>query len=175
MKTCAIVIGHKPESPGAVNMASAVSEFVFNDRLSLDIPKEVRGVEVLRVHRTTYRALPFHINRLNPDFIISLHCNAYNTEASGTEVLYYHTSRKGEELANLLQDKFVRALSLKDRGIKPVTAEGSGGYLLCYTNAPCVIAEPFFIDNDEDYRRATVLRDRLVRAYAETIKEYLTG
>ena len=38
-----------------------------------------------------------------------------------------------------------------------------------YTHAPCVIAEPFFIDNDEDLARAREDPDGLALAYARAI------
>ncbi|UCG13233.1 MAG: N-acetylmuramoyl-L-alanine amidase [Deltaproteobacteria bacterium] len=44
-----------------------------------------------------------------------------------------------------------------------------GGYLLRYTNAPCVIAEPFFIDNDEDLAKANEDLAGLAAVYATAI------
>jgi len=51
-------------------------------------------------------------------------------------------------MAKILNTQLVKALGLKDRGIKVKTAEDRGGYLLKNIATPCVIAEPFFIDND---------------------------
>ncbi len=169
MKKCALVIGHKKSSPGASNNSSGVTEFLFNDKLAIDIEEEVSGVEVQRVYRRTYNSLPGDINELNPDFIVSLHCNAFDGSASGTEVLYYHRSTKGKLIAGILNEKLVEALGLKNRGLKSKTAEDRGGYLLINTVAACVIAEPFFIDNNEDLRTATDKRDLLVKAYANGI------
>lgn len=170
MKKCALVIGHKKTSPGASNKATGLTEFVFNDALAIDIEKEVTGVEVQRVYRRTYDSLPNDINELNPDFIVSLHCNAFDGSATGTEVLYYHRSIKGKLMAQILDDHLVNALELKSRGIKPKTAEDRGGPLLKGTKAPCVIAEPFFIDNDSDLKVATDNRKKLVKAYVEGIQ-----
>ena len=61
------------------------------------------------------------INDTEADFAISLHCNAFNREASGTEVLYYHKSKTGEKIAKILQSSLVEALGINDRGIKPKT------------------------------------------------------
>jgi N-acetylmuramoyl-L-alanine amidase len=170
MKMCALVVGHKKTSPGAENKKSRLTEFDYNDELAREIEKAVKGVKVQRVYRRTYNTLPGDIDDLNPDFIVSLHCNAYNGKATGTEVLYYHRSKKGEKIAKLLNSELVGALGLKDRGIKPKTSEDRGGYLLRNTNAPCVIAEPFFIDNDDDLRAAKKNRKALVSAYAFAIK-----
>ena len=170
MNKCALVIGHKKSSPGASNNSSGLTEFVFNDKLALDIEEEISGVQVQRVYRRTYNSLPGDINELNPDFIVSLHCNAFDGSASGTEVLYYHRSTKGKLIAGILNEQLVQALDLKNRGLKPKTAEDRGGYLLKNTIAPCVIAEPFFIDNNEDLKTAIDKRDLLVKAYANGIE-----
>lgn len=171
MKKCALVIGHKKSSPGAVNQASEQTEFAFNDSLAIDIEKAVTGVCVQRIYRRTYASLPDDINAWKPDFIISLHCNAFNEQVSGTEVLYYHKSNSGREIAQVLIGHLVKALEIKNRGIKPKSSEDRGGYLLKNTNAPCVIAEPFFIDNDNDLKTALQKRGQLVAAYAKAIEE----
>ena len=171
MKLCALVIGHKKSSSGAINAKSNLSEFDFNEDLALRIEKKVERSKVQRVYRRTYEELPGDINALGPDFIISLHCNAFNTQASGTEVLYYHKSEGGRKMAEILLAHLHKCLDLTDRGIKPKTAEDRGGYLLRCTWAPCVIAEPFFIDNDEDLSRAQKSLDGLAGAYAAAIDE----
>jgi N-acetylmuramoyl-L-alanine amidase len=170
MKKCALVIGHKKSSQGASNRASGLTEFIFNDKLAIDLEEEISGVEVQRIYRRTYNSLPGDINELNPDFIISLHCNAFDGSASGTEVLYYHKSTKGKLIAGILNEQLVEALGLKNRGLKPKTAEDRGGYLLKNTVAPCVIAEPFFIDNNDDLKTANDKRDIIVKAYAKGVE-----
>jgi N-acetylmuramoyl-L-alanine amidase len=164
-KLCALVIGHKKSSPGAVNERAGLTEFDFNEDLAIRIEKKIRNAEVQRIYRRT------DINALEPDFVISLHCNAFNERASGTEALYYHKSEKGKKMAEILLNHLVEHLKLPDRGIKAKTSEDRGGYLLRYTNAPCVIAEPFFIDNDQDLSRAKENLEGLAAVYASSIDE----
>ncbi|KXJ52413.1 MAG: N-acetylmuramoyl-L-alanine amidase [Neptuniibacter pectenicola] len=171
MKTCALVIGHKKNSPGAVNEHRNLSEFTFNEALAKEIESAVVGVHIQRVYRRTYSALPSDLNELEPDFILSLHCNAFNKTASGTEVLYYHRSALGRQMADILQVHLVHALGLPNRGIKPKNSEDRGGYLLQKTNAPCLIAEPFFIDNDHDLEIAFTSYAALIEAYARAIEQ----
>lgn len=171
MKTCALVIGHKKSSPGASNADSGTTEFDFNEALARDIENQVEDVAVQRVYRRTYSTLPSDVNELEPDFIISLHCNAFNKQVSGTEMLYYHRSKKGKVMAEILQSKVLQALGLNDRGIRPKDAEDRGGFLLKNTSAPCVIAEPFFIDNNSDLEKANSAREQLVAAYASAISD----
>jgi N-acetylmuramoyl-L-alanine amidase len=171
MKKCALVIGHKKASSGAVNKESGVSEFEFNDRLSVDIESNIEDVTVQRIYRRTYQELPGDINAYEPDFIISLHCNAYDKNTSGTEVLYYHRSMPSKKIAEILLKHLVEGLNLPNRGIKARNSEDRGGYLLRYTAAPCIIAEPFFIDNDDDYRIALENREKLINSYVNAISE----
>ena len=168
---CALVIGHKKDSPGAVNENHNLTEFDFNEDLALRIEREEIETNIQRVYRRTYELLPSDINLLDPNFIISLHCNAFNKEVSGTEVLYYHKSEMGKRIAELLQQNLTDFLELSDRGIKPKTAEDRGGYLLKYTKAPCVIAEPFFLDNDSDLERVQGNLNGLAETFARSIEE----
>lgn len=168
-KLCALVIGHKKSSPGARNEAAGIHEFEFNEDLAMRIENRVESAMVQRVYRRTYQELPADINALDPNFVLSLHCNAYDGRASGTEVLYHHRSENGKKIAEILQTHLVQFLGLRDRGIKRKTAAERGGYLLRYTVAPCVIAEPFFIDNDEDLARARDDLEGLAGAYASAI------
>lgn len=171
MKLCALVVGHKESSPGAVNKELGMSEFSFNDKLSLGIQKALTSTDiaVLRVFRKTYKQLPNDINELNPDCIISMHCNAFNGRTSGTEVLYYHRSLQGYQMARILQVELVACLGLRNRGVIPCNIEDRGGYLLCHTKAPCIIAEPFFIDNNDDLRLALGMQNQLIEAYKAAI------
>jgi N-acetylmuramoyl-L-alanine amidase len=168
-KLCALVIGHKKNSPGAGNDRAGIHEFEFNENLAIRIEKKTQNTKIQRVYRRTWGELPDDINELGPDFVLSLHCNSYNGQASGTEVLYYHRSKIGKNIAKILQKHLVTFLELRDRGIQPKTSEDRGGNLLRYTKAPCVIAEPFFIDNDEDLAKAREDLEGLAGAYARAI------
>ncbi len=170
----ALIVGHKESSPGAENTNRGMNEYAFNNELAHDISDALGEADIVCriVYRNNYRDLPFEVNDdVEPDMIVSLHCNAFDTRATGTEVLYYHSSEKSMRMAEVLQKHLVDALKLRDRGIKPRHTEDRGGYLLRHTKAPCVICEPFFIDNDADCRVALDYYDDLVVAYVEGVKE----
>jgi len=171
---CALVIGHKKTSQGAYNKKFDMHEFEFNETLSKNIESQIdkTDIDIYRIYRRTYASLPNDINELNPDFVISLHCNAFNKKATGSEVLYYHKSEKGKKFATILQRNLLKYLNLKNRDIREKSAEDRGGYLLKSTNAPCIISEPFFIDNDSDYQIAAIEKyDLLIKAYTQGIIE----
>lgn len=168
-KLCVLVIGHHPDKPGGVNLKSNISEFEFNKDLAPRIEKKVQTVRVQKLFYQSYETLPQDINFLNPDFVISLHCNYYDSVVSGTEVLYCYDDLKGKEIAGILLQHLVQHLGLRNRGLVP-RREGELGYhVLCNTNAPSVIAEPFFISNDQDLARAQEDLEGLVQAYADAI------
>jgi len=70
-----------------------------------------------------------------------------------------------------VQGNLLEVLSTIDRGIKPKASEDRGGYMLSQTNMPCIIAEPFFIDEDQDYKMGMECWQdgRLVGAYTDAI------
>lgn len=107
------------------------------------------------------------------DCAIELHANAYNGTASGSEVLYWHTSAKGKKLATDLQEAIIKVLNLPNRGIKPLSGEDRGGGILKGTVAPTVISEPFFIDNPKDLKLAEDKMEQLGVAIANAIIKYL--
>jgi len=171
-----LIVGHKETAPGACNKTYNICEYQFNNLLAHDIHSELKekhpAIDVIIIYRKTYKTLPDDVNQLKPDFCISLHCNAFDTKAGGTEVLYYHTSKSGKVLAEILHNKLVAALGLKNRKIQGKSSEDRGGYLLRYTNMPCVISEPFFIDNDMEYKTIVSKYDELVNAYVDSIVHY---
>jgi N-acetylmuramoyl-L-alanine amidase len=177
MLQCGLIVGHKPNRPGACNKKHKICEYQFNDQLACDIYDYLKENEVyLRVRiirRDTYKELPDDVNSLEPDFCISLHCNAaavgYTGRWNGTETLYYHKSKRGKLMAEILQKNIVNVLEFRDRGILPIRTEDRGGYLLRYTDMPCVIVEPFFIDNNKAYKTVMERYDKLVEAYAKCI------
>jgi N-acetylmuramoyl-L-alanine amidase len=167
----ALIIGHKKASPGACNNNAGICEFEFNEKLAHDIASTGEFEDLHIVYRRTYSQLPQDVNTLNPDVAVSLHCNAFNEKATGSEVLFYHSSTKGKKIADVFQRNIVGALGLTDRGIKPKGAEDRGGYILRYTYAPCIIVEPFFIDNDRDLAIVRNRYDYFVAALINSFKE----
>lgn len=172
---CGLIIGHKKNRPGGYNEKYNITEYQFNKKLAHDIYSEIQTINtdvmIQIIERNTYKSLPDDINQLSPNFCISLHCNAYNKKVNGTETLYYHNSTSGKKLAQIVQKNIVKALQFKDRGVLPRKTEDRGGYLLRYTDMPCVITEPFFLDNDKSYKTVMDKYQKLVTAFVESIIE----
>ena len=172
MKIC-LLIGHKKHSPGACN-GSGLCEFKYNEHIVHRIAEKLKHSKTVSyeiVYRKSYKKLPKKINALNFDLIISFHCNAYNKKVSGSEVLYYRSSKKGKKYADKMMDAVNQVLKLPLRGCRAIDSEDKGGYLLKYTKAPCILIEPFFIDNNADLARAIKKEDKLIQAYVNFIHD----
>lgn len=172
---CALIVGHRKSARGAISADGSVVEYDFNSDLAREVKKRVTKARVQVVFRNNstdgLRKLPAKVNALGPHFILSLHCNAFNNQARGTETLYFHTSAKGKKLAKIVQKRLLSALELKNRGIRDKKDADRGAHLLKFTKAPCVICEPFFIDNDGDLEIALRRKKRLAAAYAKAIDD----
>ena len=174
----AIVIGHSSRSQGAVNLSSGLTEFMFNEKLAINLKNLIYKLypkinAVLVYRNSSYSRLPKTVNDTHADICLSLHCNAFNTRATGTEMLYFEGSKNGRKFASLLQDAVLDALDLPDRGVKSKGSEDRGGLLLEETFMPCVIVEPFFIDNDRELQHAMTKVTNLTTAYASAIADML--
>ena len=169
-----IVVGHNSKDQGAENKSFDLTEYKYNmevgkmiiDNLSLDF-------ETSFIYDKQLSELPKAINQTKADLCINLHCNAFNRIASGTETLYYHTSSVGKKFAACVQERVLDALELRDRGIKPITGDERGGYVLRKTSMPCLITEPAFIDNDVDCILLMDNKELLATAIAEGIRDFI--
>jgi len=175
---CGLVIGHKANRQGACNKKHGICEYQFNDELACDIYDNLKekgsDINIKIIHRRIYKNLPSDINKVGPDFFISMHCNAFNSKWNGTETLYYHTSKKSKKVAEIVQKNMLKAYGFKNRGVLSRATEDRGGTLLRYTNMPGVIAEPFFIDNDNAYETVMADYSKIVKAYVDSIEDITT-
>ena len=105
-------------------------------------------------------------NEWGADIFVSLHCNAFNTVARGTETLY--KSFNGQRLANDIQSQIINSINAVDRGIK----KRDDLWVLNGTDAVAVLVEMAFIDNECDYTMLTNDLDTIVRAIARGITDY---
>jgi len=170
----ALIVGHSLSDKGAVNNDKGLQEFDYNNPLVKLISGHLIDARIDHdiLYRVTYQGLPAKINNTNADFAIEFHANAHNTKATGSEVLYWHSSSKSKRLAEVMNEATCRVLGLSDRGVEPIS-KGNGAHLLRGTRMPCVINEPFFIDNNSDLERALEKRDELAKSYADAIISYM--
>jgi len=84
-------------------------------------------------------------NQLNADLFISVHFNAFNGKANGSEV--FAASPSGREYANSIKYNLAE-LGFFDRGVK----DGSHLYVIKNTIAPAILVECCFCDSAIDMK-----------------------
>lgn len=102
------------------------------------------------------------------DIMVSLHCNAANGRASGTETFYRGESNK--ELARRLNLAVIGALGTRDRGVK-TEEQSQHGRLAVMAFQPCFLIELGFIDHEGDL--AAMLDRKRCAAACEAIADVL--
>jgi N-acetylmuramoyl-L-alanine amidase len=108
-------------------------------------------------------------NASGADVFVSIHCNAYNGVAQGTEVeVYSYSSIEANKLGQAIQDQIVDTFDTVDRGLK----ERPNLSVLRNTDMPAVLVELAFIDNDEDAQLLANDQDGFARAVARGISDY---
>lgn len=115
-------------------------------------------------------------NRLNATLFMSIHNNAFNGSASGTETLYYPTDPNdtkfnSKRFAQIVQNNLLNALGTKNRGI----IERPGLVVLNRTKMPRVLAEVGFIDNAEERAKLNTpeFRQKAAEALCQSIIQSL--
>lgn len=108
-------------------------------------------------------------NDWNADIFVSIHCNAANTVANGTETIVYRYGGDSTTLATCIQDQIVNSLGTTDRGVK----EMPGLIVLKHTDMTAVLVETAFIDNDNDALLLINNTDDFARAIARGISDYV--
>ena len=131
------------------------------------------GVEVVgNLQSDSLREVVSASNRADTDVFISIHCNACNGMAQGTETWHYYGSTEGEKLAQCIQNQIVDALGTMDRGVKGAKPGVNGLYVLSNTDAVAVLVELAFIDHAGDVQLLRSQQDDFARAIARGVTDY---
>lgn len=130
---------------------------------------DTAGCEVRTLQDDDLGLICSESNNWGADIFVSLHCNAFNTVARGTETLY--KSFNGQRLANDIQSQIIRSIDTVDRGVK----KRDDLWVLNGTDAVAVLVEMAFIDNEYDHSLLMNDLDTIVRAIARGITDYAGG
>ena len=168
--------GHAPEGnpdPGACGYGLRECDVAKNVADLVAGYLTAAGVGVVgNLQSDSLREVVSASNRVGADVFISIHCNACNGVAQGTEVWHYYGSGEGEKLAQCIQNQIVDALETVDRGTKGAKPGVNGLYVLSNTDAVAVLVELAFIDNESDAALLRERKDDFARAIARGVTDY---
>lgn len=165
---------------GAVNTMTGLRECDIAAQIGAAVKKYLTtagcAVQILQsdnlANDSEYRDRPIAVcdqaNTWPADVFVSIHCNAANGNARGTETYCYSPFSQGGKLAQCIQTQIVNSLHTVDRGVKSM----SGLIVLKHTQMPAVLVEVAFIDNDADAALLTEKWDDFARAIARGITDY---
>lgn len=156
-----------------------VSHGVREADVVMDWTNELRAIlraKKLRVIRTrAHPNDPAHIGQrakiakeYGGDIMLSLHCNAHDGTASGTETFY--RGEHNRTTAKRINDAVCGVLKTKNRGAK-VESQSQHKRLAVMSFQPCFLLEIGFLDHAGD--RARMLNTELRRQACEAIAEII--
>lgn len=170
MKVC-INGGHMPgKDPGA--LGSRVTEAEITQKLMNLVAGylEKAGCEVMAVQTKELADICRKSNEWGADLFVSIHCNAANKKAKGTETFAYYGSREGDALAHHIQSQIITSLATANRGVKE-----AGFYVLKHTKCTAALVETAFIDNLGDEQLLIDKTDVFARAIARGVTDYIVS
>lgn len=173
--------GHDIEyDPGATGYGLREADVALSIGELVKIYLENAGCEVMlrqsdNLYNESYYydrdvAVVVEANNWEADVFVSIHCNAFNGKASGTECEIYSktVSRDAYSLAGFVQAQLIDTLKTTDRGIK----ERPDLIVLKHTDMPAVLVETAFIDNEHDNQLLRNYQDEIARAIARGVTDY---
>ncbi len=155
----AIVIGHNEKSKGAYSKHFGLHEWDFYNKVNKCLfnaqtfwhDSTISGY-ISRIKDTANR-----INKENFDLVIEMHFNSsIHNSANGCETLYYYRSKKAKEHAQRFSDlvNYKTGIKVRNGGLKALTNRNDRGFAsVFYTNAPTILIEPFFGNNESDCKK----------------------
>ena len=157
------------KDPGAVNDHLQLTEATLANHLGWAVKDrlEEEGIRVRKGQSDYLFDICNDANRCGADLFVSLHFNAFNGHATGTETLVSYTP-ESVILGQNIQSRLCNALELPDRGIK----ERMELLVIRATIMPAVLVETCFIDNDHDIERYFERKDEVADAIAQGILAY---
>ena len=171
--------GHAPNGepdPGACNRLTGLRECDVAKNITDLVEKYLvaAGVAVIgNLQSDDLYEVVSTSNNLDADVFVSIHANAFDETAHGTEVWHYHTSGDGKILAKCIQRQIVDSLGTTDRGAKAaVPHTDTSLYVLNNTDAVSCLVETAFIDCPGDEELLRTRQDDFARAIARGITDY---
>jgi N-acetylmuramoyl-L-alanine amidase len=167
--------GHGAHDPGAIAGGMRESDLVLDISLRAQRLLQNQGATVLMTRTTdVFHSLSQRAsmaNNSNADIFISVHANAFNGSANGTETFWNsrYQSANSEKLANTLQNATVQKMGTTYRRVAQQNFT-----VITSTRIPSALLEVGFMDHSGDAAklRQSSYRDRSAEAIVEGVINY---
>ena len=157
--------------PGAVGPTDLI-EADINFRVGQLLNSKIGGLCTTKLYQdANHTVVCNEANLFQSDYFVSIHCNAHaDRSANGTETYCYALGGQGEKLARSVQTELIKALKLRDRGVKTANFEVLRG-----TKATAILVELGFISNpaEEALMKNAQWLDSAAEALAIGISNYV--
>lgn len=174
--------GHAPNGkpdPGASNEITGLREcdvaLIIGNKVANYLKAVGYATKVLQSN--SLEEIVDSANNWTANVFVSIHCNAANTAAQGTENWYWYSSGEGPKLAEFIQNQIIKSIKTVDRGTKQAGPDKDRLYVLRYTDMPAVLVEMAFIDNASDVKLLSdpKMQDEFARAIARGVTDYFAN
>ena len=170
--------GHGGSDPGACG--NGLQEADVTKKIGERVAKYLQavGLDVKVFQYDSLQGICDDANAFKADLFISIHCNAANGLARGTETFHYEYSTAGKKLASCIQQQITRSIRTVDRGLKTKLISNGASfdvYVLAHTDMPAVLVETAFIDNPDDAALLRECEDDFARAIARGVTDYISS
>ena len=164
----AINSGHYPGlDSGACGIFSTEAELVEKVAKIVCEDLEAVGYNVLFIQENELYDIVAQSDSFNADVFVSIHANAADKTAEGTETYYFYDSWWGMTLAECIQKQLVDTMQSVDRGIK------EAGFQVLTCEAIAALVELDFIDNQEREIYLNNNIEKMAHAVARGITDYV--
>ena len=160
--------GHAPmgnPDPGTWNPDSGIRECDVARNIAVRVQKYLENVN----YQDSLWDVCNASNAWGADLFVSIHCNASAARnARGTESWYWYGSNTGRILAACVNSEILSCVQgLWNRGVKD-----GNFYVLRNTDAPAVLVETAFLDNNDDEYLLVTNEDGFARGIARGITDF---
>lgn len=173
----AVIVGHEKKAPGA-RMTNGKSEYDYNSEVAtlMKLAAKAKPVVVETIFRDRIGISGAYEKaaKLGADCVIELHFNAFNTVVHGTETLCTADARD-VEFAGIVHEKVCEVFQRNglSRGVKKLARSARGGNNVhSFAAGVNCLVEPFFGDNREDARLASILQTAYAKALVEAVEAW---
>jgi len=181
----AICVGHSRKGDTGAVSCGGINEWTYNKKVAEYLKSDLQeyGIAsfVVDTYGGTYGSyvssmnwLAKHLKEQKASVALELHFNAAASDkANGMEMLHWHTSRIGLSLAEYVLQGCKKYFPLvKNRGVKGIGKGSRGATFLRTTHCPCIITEPFFGSNWQDWIMFADQEATLSQAIALGVKQW---